>query len=179
MGEEPFELFVPPTRNNDQCDSFLSNKFLFQLIKALNLLQWFGHGRVHEMMFLLNIWTFNWWEARRIDRQEIIEPETRTRDWVREQRHPVPNNLQLKDSQFLLPFVHLSSPQSPWEWIREWNNEYNERITYWEKGHNSLFEPPLLSKSTFRSEHFVPLMGGVLFLQQLNKLKRVIDHSAW
>jgi len=50
---KPFELFVPPTRNNDQCDSILACEFAFQFISMSNFFQCCIHeSRILEVVLL-------------------------------------------------------------------------------------------------------------------------------
>ena len=73
-------------------------------------------------------------------------------------------------------FLALLINSTPWcSWACERENKREGRgRTYREEGRNRLFKTTLLSKSSLQRGHLLPMVGGILFLQQLNKLKFVL-----
>ena len=73
-------------------------------------------------------------------------------------------------------FLALLINSTPWcSWACERENKREGRgRTYREEGRNRLFKTTLLSKSSLQRGHLLPMVGGILFLQQLNKSKFVL-----
>ena len=98
-------------------------------------------------------------------------------DSIQEEIHPVPKDILLKDSSFVLHSEHSTSSPFPMHNIYIYDNNIivrnlpkNHSHIYREEKGEGLLEAELLSKSSFEGEHLLPIVGGIFFLQQLDQV---------